>query len=60
MPLIRCPSCRYSFEYAGDERPKKCQQCGGRLEDTTGAPKAAEDLENKPTQRLKTIPKLDD
>lgn len=60
MSLIRCSFCRYSFEQVGDHRPEKCPQCGGRLDETTGAPKPNEDFEHKPTQKLRTIPKPED
>jgi hypothetical protein len=60
MTLIRCPSCRYSFEWGGDKRPEKCPQCGGRLSDTSPAQTADEDFEHKPTQKMKTIPKPTD
>ena len=60
MTLLRCPSCRYSFEQIGDDRPEQCPQCGGRLEDARAAPSTRDDIEHKPTQKLRTIPKPND
>ena len=59
MPLIRCASCRYSFEHVEGEPPKTCPQCGGNLL-TAAAPKSAAPLDDKKTLKLKTIPKPED
>lgn len=56
MSLLRCPWCRYSFEHAGEERPTKCQQCGGRLDEKSDEPRP-DPGEHKPTQKMRTIPK---
>jgi rRNA maturation endonuclease Nob1 len=56
VSLIRCATCRYSFEHVADEPPTGCPQCGGALEDRE-APQAGD--ERKKTQKLKIIPKPD-
>ena len=57
MTLMRCPSCRYSFEPIGDQHPKKCPQCGAPLDDPSHETNASDELEHKPTQKMKVIPK---
>lgn len=59
MPLIRCASCRYSFEHSPGEFPKTCPQCGGKLL-PDAAPRSTQPVDNKKTQKLKTIPKPED
>ncbi|MDB4967836.1 MAG: hypothetical protein JWN44_3525 [Myxococcales bacterium] len=60
LRLLRCPSCRYSFEASANEAPKECAQCGGLLTaQTKEAPEALE-FEKHPTQKMKTIPKPED
>jgi hypothetical protein len=58
MALIRCPSCRYSFEHVAEKPPDKCAQCGRSLH-SNDAPERTEGLEQKKTQRMRTIPKPD-
>jgi hypothetical protein len=58
MALIRCPSCRYSFEHLGEEPLKRCAQCGRSLQ-PDDAPQHSEGVDQKKTQRMKTIPKPD-
>jgi len=52
--LIRCATCRYSFEHVADEPPTRCPQCGGELGEHD-APDAND--ERKQTQKVKIIPK---
>lgn len=59
MPLIRCSSCRYSFEHNADESPSKCVQCGERLQPSEGS-QADDGFERQKTQKLKAIPKPND
>jgi ribosomal protein L34E len=58
MALVRCPSCRYSFEQGAGETPERCAQCGRSLH-SSDTLEPSEAFEEKKTQRMKTIPKPD-
>jgi predicted RNA-binding Zn-ribbon protein involved in translation (DUF1610 family) len=56
MALIRCVSCRYSFENAGAAAPQRCPQCGDAV--TSGeSDKPRDARERSKTQELEIIPK---
>ena len=59
MKLIRCHSCRYSFERVDDDPRRDCPQCGAKLEATEPEP-PNEAIEDRKTRKIQIIPKPKD
>ncbi|HWE31540.1 MAG TPA: hypothetical protein VHB97_26245 [Polyangia bacterium] len=65
MKLIRCGSCRYSFERVDGDTRRECPQCGAVLEAEAEADTGAnvppnEAIEDRKTRKIHIIPKPKD
>ena len=66
MKLIRCSSCRYSFERAEGDTRRDCPQCGAVLETRDPPPPSetpappTEAIEDRKTRKIHIIPKPKD
>ena len=64
MKLIRCSSCRYSFERADDDTRRDCPQCGAILQAKAEVPPEVEEpttppdeaIEDRKTRKIHIIP----
>jgi phage FluMu protein Com len=56
LRLIRCNSCRYSFERADDDTRRECPQCGTVLQSAAPEP-PSEAIEDRKTRKIHIIPK---
>jgi hypothetical protein len=62
VKLVRCQSCRYSFERLPEDQRRECPQCGVELEPHEPVPQAEPTgaLEDRKTRKIHIITKPED